>query len=69
MAENENSLNYSRPQKICICNQISEEQIVAAIKKGNNTLEKIKLSTKACTSCASCEPRVIEILKRELSNK
>jgi len=53
-----------RPKKICICNQVSEEEILDAIHKGYITIEQIREKTKAGTNCQSCLPRIRDILKK-----
>ena len=39
---------------ICACMQIDEETIVAKIKQGADTLEKIQEETGAGTGCGGC---------------
>ena len=66
MLENENNyLQYMRQRKVCLCNNVSESQIIDACKNGCDTLEKIQQETKACTSCCSCRGKILTILERE----
>jgi NAD(P)H-nitrite reductase large subunit len=43
---------------VCYCIEVNKKTIVDAIKNGNDTLSKIKESTKACTgsSCKELNP-------------
>lgn len=68
--ENDNLLDiYSlmRPKKICLCRQVSEEELVKAINDGADTMEKIAFRTRATTGCGTCSGSVRAILNRELS--
>lgn len=54
---------------VCRCEQVTEGEIVEAIKRGASTVQGIKYRTRATMGrCQSnyCGPRIIEILAREL---
>lgn len=51
---------------ICQCMEVTREEIVEAIKKGNNTLELIQDSTKAGTRCGGCIDLIEEIIDEEM---
>lgn len=55
-----------RPKKICVCNQVSEEEIRKAVREGAHTLEEIGKKTKASTNCGTCSSQVISLLQDEL---
>lgn len=57
-----------RPRKVCVCKQVSEEQIVRAIRNGSQSLDSISKATNAMTGCGTCAPSVSKILERELIN-
>ncbi|XDD50490.1 (2Fe-2S)-binding protein [Leptospira sp. WS92.C1] len=56
-----------RPRKVCVCNQVSEEEIVSSIKSGHDTLEKLMNDTGASTGCGTCMGSVRKLLVRELN--
>ena len=39
---------------VCICNMVSEKEILAALKKGAKSTEDIQFMTRAGTSCGKC---------------
>ena len=39
---------------VCICNMVSENEILAALKKGATSTEDIQYLTRAGTSCGKC---------------
>lgn len=62
----ENDKNYSR--LVCRCENITEAEIIAAIKKGHTTLDGLKFATRAGTGrCQGgfCTYRIMKILHRE----
>lgn len=46
--------------EVCLCNNVSLGEILAAIKEGANTVEKIMDETDAGTSCELCQSREID---------
>lgn len=56
-----------RPRKVCVCNQVSEEEILASIRNGHDTLEKLMDDTGASTGCGTCISSVRKLLARELN--
>ncbi|PCJ08772.1 MAG: nitrite reductase large subunit [Rhodobacteraceae bacterium] len=48
--------------EICGCNGISKAKIVAAINAGANTLDGVKATSKAASSCGSCAGLVADLL-------
>lgn len=63
------SRNSKKPESICICNCIPEEEIRQAIRDGARTLADIQNETFATVGpCGgSCKPRVLAILEDELA--
>ncbi|RHX82109.1 (2Fe-2S)-binding protein [Leptospira yasudae] len=55
-----------RPRKVCVCNQVSEEELLTSIRNGNDTLEKLMDDTGASTGCGTCMGSVRKLLAREL---
>jgi NAD(P)H-nitrite reductase large subunit len=41
--------NFKDNNLICYCIEVNKKTIIDSIKRGNNTLQKIKDDTKACT--------------------
>ncbi|TGK06926.1 ferredoxin [Leptospira semungkisensis] len=58
-----------RPRKVCVCNQVSEEDIVSSIRRGNDTLGKLMRDTYCCTGCGTCRSRVTKLLSDTLASK
>ena len=48
--------------EICGCNGISKAQVVAAINTGAHTLDAVKATSKAASSCGSCAGLVADLL-------
>ncbi|AAN51218.2 (2Fe-2S)-binding protein [Leptospira interrogans] len=55
-----------RPRKVCVCNQISEEEILTSIRNGNDTLQKLMDDTGVSTGCGTCSSAILKILAKEL---
>ncbi|HBC87360.1 MAG TPA: FAD/NAD(P)-binding oxidoreductase [Lentisphaeria bacterium] len=58
--------NYSK--LVCRCENITEAEIIAAIRSGHSTLDGIKFSARACTGrCQGgfCTSRILDIIHRE----
>ncbi|HOK38436.1 MAG: (2Fe-2S)-binding protein [Bacteroidales bacterium] len=50
---------------ICMCNEISEKEIIKAIKEKNcNTVEKVGDETGAGTICGGCIPLIEELIEK-----
>ncbi|EIE02800.1 MULTISPECIES: (2Fe-2S)-binding protein [Leptospira] len=58
-----------RPRKVCVCNQVSEEDITNSIRRGNDTLGKLMRDTSCCTGCGTCRGRVLKLLSETLASK
>ena len=50
---------------VCVCNFVSEKDILQAIDKGAATLDDIKELTGAGTSCGRCHPAINNLLTTE----
>ena len=53
---------------VCICNMISEQEIIQKLKKGAKSTQDIQFATKAGTSCGKCLPTIDRIVDEYLSN-
>jgi len=49
-------------QIICLCSEVSQAEILDAIRSGHSTLDGIKLYTGASTGCGRCTSAVKNIL-------
>jgi nitrite reductase (NADH) large subunit len=59
--------NLPATAQICSCNNVSKEQICAAIREHNFTdAGSVKKYTKAGTGCSGCMPLVTDLLKDEM---
>lgn len=54
---------------VCICNGVTETEILKILKKGALNLEEIRKFTLASTSCGRCKPEVEALLETYLVNK
>lgn len=54
---------------ICICNMVTESEILQILKKGARDLEDVKKFTLASTSCGRCKIETESIIKRYFDNK
>ena len=48
---------------VCICNMVSEKEILAALKKGAKSTEDIQFMTRAGTSCGKCLMTIDQIVE------
>lgn len=65
---NENDIiSLMRPKRICLCRQVTEEDLVKAIHEGYDSFEKLVEHTLATTGCGTCSGSVKVILEKELS--
>jgi bacterioferritin-associated ferredoxin len=55
-----------RPRKVCVCKQVSEEEIVHCIKIGMTSVEEISYHTSASTGCGTCVRSIQNLIDREL---
>jgi len=54
---------------VCFCNEVTEKEVIEAIKRGARTLDGVKFRTRAMFGrCQGnfCMPRIMKILEREL---
>ena len=51
-----------RPRKVCLCNSVSEKDIVTAYQEGATTLTMIIKKTKASTDCGTCLEELTNIM-------
>jgi NAD(P)H-nitrite reductase large subunit len=50
---------------VCFCHCVREEELLAAIRQGADTLRKLQLETLAATGCGACEYDVLDLLKNK----
>ncbi|WP_262886035.1 (2Fe-2S)-binding protein [Sunxiuqinia indica] len=48
---------------VCICNMVSEKEIISALKKGATSTEDIQYATRAGTSCGKCLMTIDQIVQ------
>ncbi|HCY40036.1 MAG TPA: hypothetical protein DHV48_01550 [Prolixibacteraceae bacterium] len=51
---------------VCICNMVSEKEILATLKKGARSTAEIQQATKAGTSCGKCLMTIDRIVEEFL---
>lgn len=52
---------------VCVCMEVSEDQIVNAIETGNHSIEAIRRACGANTNCGGCREDIEELLEEVLS--
>ena len=55
----------SSPQIICKCQNISVNEVVAAVKNGAQTVEQVMEETKAGTGCGRCKGIISNIIENK----
>lgn len=53
-------------ENICLCEKVTKEEIVKAVKEGARTFEEVKEATKAGGGCCRggrCKSKIIEIIE------
>jgi nitrite reductase (NADH) large subunit len=55
--------------QICSCNSVCKGDLCAAVAGGATSLEALKKTTRAASSCGGCAPLVTQILKTELARR
>lgn len=56
-----------RPARVCICRNVSEQQIRSAVSGGADSFEQVQSITRCSTGCGTCEARVRAIIADELN--
>lgn len=51
---------------VCVCNMVSEKEILTALKKGARSTSDIQRATKAGTSCGRCLMTIDRIVEEYL---
>lgn len=54
---------------VCMCNFVTESEILSVLKKGARSTEDIQMYTRAGTSCGRCLVNVDRIVKDYLDSK
>jgi len=54
---------------VCMCNFVTEDEIISVLKKGASTTKEIQEHTHAGTSCGRCLPVIDGIAADFLANK
>lgn len=54
---------------VCLCNFVTEDEIISVLKKGARTTEEIQQHTRAGTSCGKCLTLIDQIVNDYLEQK
>ncbi len=54
---------------VCMCNFVTEDEIISVLKKGGVSTEKIQEFTRAGTSCGKCLVAIDQIVNDYLKQK
>ena len=52
---------------VCICNFVTEKEIIEVLKKGARSTPEIQRLTRAGTSCGRCLPEIDSVVEEFLS--
>lgn len=52
-----------RPQMLCVCKRVPEEEIRAVLKAGAKTFLEVQARTNCSTGCGTCEEAVRAIVE------
>lgn len=55
-----------RPRKICLCRNVTREDIRIAVQEGAKSMAQLQAKTAASTGCGTCYSEVEKALKEEL---
>lgn len=58
-----------RKRLVCICNMVTENEIITALKKGARSTTEIQKLTAAGTSCGRCLVLIDAIVEEFLANQ
>lgn len=53
---------------VCICNNVKDRQIKAALASGVDSMEALKETLEVATCCGCCEPMVNDLLEEHHAN-
>ena len=53
---------------VCLCNMVTEKEIIAALQKGARTTKDIQKMTHAGTSCGRCLPSIDALVEEFVAN-
>lgn len=54
---------------VCLCNFVSEDEIIAVLKKGARSTEEVQEFTRAGTSCGRCLVQIDQIVSEFINNQ
>ena len=54
---------FIRPRKVCLCKNVSQDDIVSAFNKGAKTITSVVKKTKATTGCGTCLDEVTDLVQ------
>ena len=54
---------------VCLCNGVTETEILSVLKKGAKNVDEISKFTLASTNCGKCRGEIVAIANHFLSNK
>ncbi len=54
---------------VCVCNFVSERELLRVIENGASDLEEIKILTSAGTSCGRCHATINHLLDEAAKNQ
>ena len=62
-------MTVKKSKLICLCNGVSEREILVALKQGARDLEEIKKITLATTGCGRCKGETEAAVNQYFSSK
>ena len=62
-------MNYKKNKIVCLCNGVTEKEILKLLKLGAKDLEEVRQFTLASTGCGKCRGEITGIVERFFVNK
>jgi NAD(P)H-nitrite reductase large subunit len=62
-------MSVKKSKLICLCNGVSEKEILSILKRGARDLEDVKKFTLAASGCGRCKAETEAVIKHYFSGK
>ncbi len=62
-------MTVKKSKLICLCNGVSEKEILSVLKRGARDLEKVQKFTRASAGCGRCKSEIEAIINNYCSSK
>jgi NAD(P)H-nitrite reductase large subunit len=62
-------MNYKKAKIVCLCNGVTEKEILKILKLGARDLEEVRQFTLASTGCGKCKGEIKTIMEQYFLDK